>query len=117
MILSRSKVNDFFNPWPVILPKGRYGIYLESLNKVKKYKCFWDPKLSIGEAAHRIKTNDWLGKRHQVESIAIHTKSDKPIIIVSNNIILDGNHRICALINKKHVKNKYVLVIKRIKEK
>lgn len=112
MNITTKQLVSFWNPWPIIVPKGRYKVSLEEFKIACKYKSFWCQDLSISKVSSKIIKYNFLGKRHQIHSLSKYSKIEQPTIIVSKNgVILDGNHRMCSLWDRKY--KGYVMVIKK----
>ena len=116
--ISEKIVREYLKPWPILLPKGKYTMEFQTVKQIsRRYFAFWPyyaNRVPIDKAVSWIKQDDWLGKRHQIESLAKYGNLNHPMIIVSHNkVILDGNHRICALILKKRYKD-LVLVFRHV---
>ena len=104
-LISHKTVEEFWKPWPIVLKKGsRFRLRFVRLSRARKYMAYWCGGIyTIEDCYYRIKKRDWMGKRHQIESAARHYSFDQPTVIVNKyGIVIDGNHRLLALIQKKY---------------
>ncbi len=90
-------------PWPIRFKtaKGLWRIRLVTLSQALAFKAFWRDdggrRVTARTAARRIRKN-WLGKDHQIASLArVGAVHYRPVLLVEKGIIVDGNHTLLAL--------------------
>lgn len=102
-------VKDLTMAWPIRFPaRTKFSLHPTHFQKLAGYRVFWtDGKecpVTVRRALNRIEAFDWLGKRHQVRSIARAGVYGQFVIgnlshcrCGSRHLqLLDGNHRVLA---------------------
>lgn len=121
MIVSQKDMLDWLQPWPVKFKfNKKCKVYFVTIKEAREFHSYWtcgNGLITAREALKKIQKEDWLGKRHQINSYVKNGEPwKKPTIIISRAsgkvVILDGNHTLLALMQSK--KKAKVLVFERI---
>ena len=92
--------------WPVQFgPRDEFTIIPTRFDALKTWRVFWEDMPEAWMALRRIEREDWLGKRHQVRSIARAGAFGSFVVAHrlknGRNRFVDGNHRVLAAILAK----------------
>ncbi len=105
MITNLKQTRQLVDPFPITMSKGRYRWTVSSVAKLAKLKCFWRTskgnRVSMRTAA-KILRKEWGGHHHHVSGIMQSGPGKLPIIMVEQGIIIDGNHRLIAMVLMKY---------------
>lgn len=97
-------VINFVQPWPVAWRRNDrrrpWRVALLSMAEAAQLRVYWLDRPTAREAWRRIRTTDWLGKRHQVLSHSRHIV--RPVVCVDGGRVVDGNHTLIACLAAKY---------------
>lgn len=100
MITTHKEVRALLDPWPIAMSKGRYRWTVSTVAKCKKLKSFWDPDYKMSAVARQLRER-WPSRHHHVSAIEM-SGPGLPFIIVERGMVVDGNHRLLAMIRMKY---------------
>lgn len=67
--------------------------------QLEKYKCIWYHSLFTIEQMVKLIDSDFSEKRHSIDNLA-RTKILFPYVTIYNGIVVDGTHRLLALLRQ-----------------
>lgn len=110
---------EWVGAWPIYWKSPpRYArIELRPLAALKKLHVFWrdsdSTSVTVQSAHRRISRHNWLGKQHQIESLARHGAPDRrPVIVVQHGRVMDGNHTLMALRTMRYTGSVLVITLR-----
>lgn len=105
MITNLKQTRQLVDPFPITMSKGRYRWTVSTVAKLAKTKCFWHTgkgkRVSIRTAA-KIVRKEWGGRHHHISALMQSGPGKLPIIMVEGGVIIDGNHRLIAMVLMKY---------------
>ncbi len=104
MITTTRELRELLDPWPIAMTKGRYRWTVSTAAKCSKLKCFWNTpagkKISVAAAAKKVRKY-WPDHHHHVSAL-IRSGPGLTFVIVEDGVVVDGNHRLIAMIQMKY---------------
>lgn len=97
---------NWAQPWPMgFRGRRKWKLRFATMSELKRLKTCWHeegkPRVSVETSLKRINEDDWLGLRHSVHGCARLPEIERqPFFLVLHGVIMDGNHRACALLHR-----------------
>lgn len=100
LITNLKQTRQLVDPFPITMSKGRYRWTVSTVAKLAKLKCFWDRRARISSVARSIGKR-WPARHHHISALIQSGPEKMPVIMVEEGVIIDGNHRLIAMVLMK----------------